>query len=187
MKSSLATRKQANVYLGVGSNLGNRKANLLSAISLLSGISTVRKLSPIYQTSPVGFEKQPDFLNMACLVSISYEPEEFLKEIKAIEKKLGREKSFKNGPRLIDIDILFWGKEVIKTKNLQVPHPRAAEREFVLRPLSRIAPSLVHPLLRKSVSSLLASLEPQGIRYFSKAPLIQDIIESKQGRQKTLD
>ncbi len=179
----MATRKQANVYLSLGSNLGNRKANLLNAISLLSGISTVRKLSPIYKTAPVGFEKQPDFLNIACLVSTTYEPQGFLKEIKVIEKKLGREKTLKNGPRLIDIDIIFWGNEVIKTKNLQVPHPRAHQREFVLRPLSRIAPSFVHPLLHKSVSSLLASLEPQGVRYFSKAPLIHDIIESKQWRR----
>ncbi len=119
---------------------------------------------------------------MTCLISTSYEPQEFLKKLKNIEKSMGREKSFKNGPRLIDIDIIFWGNDVIDTQTLQVPHPRTAPREFVLRPLARIAPSFVHPILHKTVASLLRALEPQGVRYFAKPPSIQDIIDSKQKR-----
>lgn len=147
-------------------------------------MATLHKVSPVYQTAPVGFEKQPDFLNMACLISTSYKPREFLKAIKAIEKTMGREKSFKNGPRLIDIDIIFWGKNVINDKNLQIPHPRATQREFVLRPMARISPSFVHPTLGKTVLSLLKVLEPQGVRYFSRDPSIQDIIEEKQKRTR---
>lgn len=173
-------RKQyKNVYLSLGSNLANRKSNLTRALSLLSDVSKIRRVSPIYQTVPIEFEQQPNFLNMACLLSTSYEPQEFLKVVKRIEKMMGRKKSFKNGPRLIDIDIIFWGNQVISDEHLQVPHPRASQREFVLRPISRISPSFVHPILRKTVTSLLKALQPQGVRYFAKAPNIQDIIEGK--------
>ncbi len=162
--------KQPDVYLSLGSNLGNRKANLSAALSMLSSVSDIKKLSPIYQTAPLGFEKQPNFLNMACLVSTRCSPKGFLREIKKIEKTVGRKKTFKNGPRVIDIDIIFWGNSVIDDRNLQVPHPRAAQRGFVLRPLARIAPSFVHPTLHKTIESLLRSVEPQGVRYFSKPP-----------------
>lgn len=173
-----------NIYLSLGSNVGSRKTNLLKTLSLISGASEVLKVSPIYQTDPIGFEKQAKFLNMTCLVFTSYEPHDFLKKLKDIEKSIGRQKSFRNGPRLIDIDIIFWDNDVINTKALTVPHPKAAQREFVLRPLARIAPSFVHPILNKTVASLLKSLEPQGVRYFTKAPPIKDIIGIKQKRME---
>lgn len=129
---------------------------------------------------------------MCCTTYTSDEPLEFLNIIKGLEKTLERKESFRNGPRVIDIDIIFWGYEVVKKKELTIPHPRTAEREFVLRPIADLSPSFVHPVLHKTVTSLLKALEPQGVRYFEDAPRIQDtppldyIMEKKHREWKNL-
>ncbi len=134
--------KKSEVFLGIGSNLGNRYNNIAKAISLLNAIPsiTVKKTSSLHNTKPVGGPPtgQRDFLNGAIMLKTSLSAIELLKELKQIEKKLSRKKTIKNGPRTIDLDILFYGDKVINDRNLKVPHPRMFEREFVLQPLKEI-------------------------------------------------
>ena len=149
----------ATAYLGLGSNLGDREVNLSQALLLLSPKVIVKKLSSVYQTKPVGYEEQPMFLNMTCHVSTSLEPGELLRLVKDIEAKMGRKPGFPNSPRIIDIDILFYNARIIKTEELTIPHPRLAERAFVLIPLSEIAPGLVHPELGRKIADLAREVE----------------------------
>ena len=149
----------ATVYLCLGSNLGDREANLSQALLLLSPKVIVRKVSSVYETRPVGYEEQPMFLNLTCQVATSLDPEELLRLVKDIEANMGRKPDFRNAPRLIDIDILFYNARVIKTEGLTIPHPRLAERAFVLIPLSEIAPGLVHPELGRKIAELARDVE----------------------------
>ena len=146
------------VYLGLGSNLGDRKQNLVQALELISQRVTVELLSSIYETEPVGYEQQPLFLNVVCRVLTKLNPEQLLVLAKGIEAKLGRVPSFPNAPRPIDIDILFYNNRIISTRNLTIPHPRLIERAFVLVPLVEIAPELIHPVNGKTVKELLKNL-----------------------------
>ncbi|MGB8707670.1 MAG: 2-amino-4-hydroxy-6-hydroxymethyldihydropteridine diphosphokinase [Dehalococcoidia bacterium] len=148
----------ATVYLGLGSNLGDRKQNLAKALELLSPEATVEKLSSIYETEPVGYEQQPLFLNAVCRISTELKPRQILRLAKKIEAKMGRTPSFPNAPRSIDIDILFYGDEVFSSKELIIPHPRLTERAFVLVPLAEIAPDIVHPSSGKAIKKLLTDL-----------------------------
>jgi 2-amino-4-hydroxy-6-hydroxymethyldihydropteridine diphosphokinase len=145
------------VYLALGSNLDNRLANLKRAVTALSPQMDVKAKSHIYETPPWGYEDQPKFLNQVIQVKTYLEPEPLLKHIKRLEVMLGRKASFQNGPRLIDMDILFYDDLILNTPSLVIPHPRLHERGFVLLPLMDIAPDLVHPVLQKSVRELLAS------------------------------
>ena len=143
------------VYLCLGSNMGNRQGNLDKAIDFLSQRLKVGKVSSIYDTEPVGNTEQPRFLNLVCQVFTRLEPEGLLTLAKGIEAKLGRVAGIPNAPRPIDIDILLYGDEVINTPQIKIPHPRLAERAFVLIPLAEIAPDLVHPVLKQSIKDLL--------------------------------
>jgi len=156
--------KSVTVYLGLGSNMGNRQDNLGRALDFLSQRLRVEQVSSVYDTEPIGDIEQPRFLNLVCQVYTSLAPVALLTLAKGIESKLGRVSSKPNAPRPIDIDILFYGDQVIETSELVIPHPRLAERAFVLIPLAEITPDLVHPVSGKTVKQLLKSItEVQGV------------------------
>ena len=156
--------EQVMVYLGLGSNMGDRQGNMDKALDLLSQRLQVKQVSSIYDTEPVGNINQPRFLNLVCQVYTRLVPTALLALAKGIELKLGRAPAKANAPRPIDIDILFYGDQIIKTPNLVIPHPRLAERAFVLIPLAEIASELVHPVSRQTIGELLKGVtETQGV------------------------
>ncbi len=147
-------------YIGLGSNLGTREKNIQKAVDLLEKSPGVRvaKLSPFYETEPVGDVPQGKFINAVAEVYTALFAPGLLAVCRNIEDALGRVRTVKWGPRTIDLDILLYGEEVIQTKELTVPHPLMHEREFVLRPLSDIAPDAYHPVLEKTAQELLEGL-----------------------------
>lgn len=147
------------VYIALGSNLGNRLSNLKNAISNFTPQMDVKKKSPVYETPPWGYADQPSFLNQVVMAETYLEPEDLLGHLKRLETVLGREPSFQNGPRLIDLDILFYDDIMVDSPPLMIPHPRLHQRAFVLVPLNDIAPDLVHPLFSKSVSEMLLDID----------------------------
>jgi len=151
------------VYLGLGSNIGDRQENLDKALNFLSQRLRMGKISSVYDTEPVGNTEQPRFLNLVCQVYTRLEPAGLLSLAKGIESKLGRTGK-STAPRTIDIDILLYDEQVIETPELVIPHPKMTERAFVLVPLDEIAPDLVHPVSGKTVKELLQSVtEKQGV------------------------
>jgi 2-amino-4-hydroxy-6-hydroxymethyldihydropteridine diphosphokinase len=152
------------IYLALGTNLGDRQANLERAIHALPPTTEIIKQSSIYVTPPWGYESQPEFLNQVIEIRTNLSPLRLLHYLKNIETILGRLESFRNGPRLIDLDILFYGQRVIEEDALQIPHPRLQSRAFVLVPLAEIAPGLIHPVLNESVQSLLTKVDTEGVR-----------------------
>jgi 2-amino-4-hydroxy-6-hydroxymethyldihydropteridine diphosphokinase len=148
------------IYLSLGSNLGDRAANLERAIEALSEIGVrVLRRSSIYETEPVDFPAQPWFLNCVVEAETSLVPRRLLEELQAIERKLGSRKLVPRGPRIIDLDVLFYESAVIQESGMDIPHPRLAERRFVLVPLAELAPGLRHPVLRKTAAELLAATQ----------------------------
>ena len=143
------------VYLALGSNLGERQRNLSRALELLSPQVHIERVSSLYETDPVGYLDQPRFLNAVLRGTTTLSPHDLLAQAKEVEKELGREPGFPNGPRPIDIDILFYNKKIISSPELTIPHPRLEERAFVLIPLAEIAPNIAHPVTGRRVREML--------------------------------
>lgn len=159
------TRKWHRVYLSLGSNIGDKRKNLLEAIRKIGELENteVIKSSTILETEPFGYLEQDNFLNACLEVKTLMTAQEFLKVILQIELDMGRVREIKWGPRIIDIDMLFYDKEVIEEDNLAVPHPWICEREFVLDPLSEIAPNYIHPLEKKTITMLARKLKEREV------------------------
>jgi 2-amino-4-hydroxy-6-hydroxymethyldihydropteridine diphosphokinase len=142
--------------IALGSNLGNREENLKLAIEHLRTLGTVKKISSFHDTAPIGYLDQPQFLNAAALLETNLPPIELMRSLLAIEKKMGRDRTttIAKGPRLIDLDLLLVGDQILETKELTLPHPAMHERAFVLAPLAEIAAAMIHPWLKLSIAEL---------------------------------
>ena len=155
----------AAVYVGLGANVGNRLANLRLALARMRTFARLEAVSRLYETAPVGLQEQPPFLNAACCVTTGLEPTALFRFLKSLEAEIGRRPGGPlGGPRPIDLDILLYGERVVETDGLGIPHPRLAERAFVLAPLRDLAPELRHPLLGKTVRELLDAVSEAGVK-----------------------
>lgn len=150
-----SAKKYINVFLGLGSNIGDRAGNIRAAADLISkNIGKIAKKSHLYETQPWGNTEQDLYINQVIMINTTSDPRDLLDKISKIERELGRERSEKWGPRSLDIDILFYGKRVIRDKGLEIPHPELHKRGFVLVPMMEIAPDLEHPILKKQIDEL---------------------------------
>jgi 2-amino-4-hydroxy-6-hydroxymethyldihydropteridine diphosphokinase len=154
-------------YLALGSNMGDRLKILKAAIRALPPAIRPLARSLIYETTPWGYTDQPDFLNQVVLAETNLSPQGLLARLKLIEANLGRRPNFRYGPRLIDLDILFYDDLVLQTPELTIPHPRLAERAFVLVPLADLAPDLRHPVLGQTVRHLLKGVDSRGVHPYN--------------------
>lgn len=154
------------IYLALGANLGDRERNLSAALRRLEPLVRIEAVSSLYETDPVGPQDQPAYLNAACRGTTGLQPRALLRHLQAVEYELGRRGTAhaRWGPRPIDIDLLFYGDEVIDDEELRVPHPELAKRAFVLAPLAEIAPDLQHPELARTVASLADGVDRAGVR-----------------------
>lgn len=143
-------------YLLTGSNMGNRSSFLLQASSLIkTTCGKIVQQSALYETAPWGFLDQPPFINQALVVETILDPMVLMQELLKIETQMGRKRTIKLGPRIIDLDILLIDDYILKSSLLEIPHPALPNRRFALLPLAEIAPNLVHPILQKTISELL--------------------------------
>jgi 2-amino-4-hydroxy-6-hydroxymethyldihydropteridine diphosphokinase len=150
-------------YLSLGSNLGDRVANLRAAIAALGSLGTVTAVSSFYETEPVEYTRQPWFVNCAVALETEKMPKQLLHAVLKIERDMGRRRNPNQikGPRPLDIDILLFGSSIVDISGLQIPHPAMPQRRFVLAPLAEIAPEVRHPVLKKSIRELRDEL-PRG-------------------------
>jgi 2-amino-4-hydroxy-6-hydroxymethyldihydropteridine diphosphokinase len=155
-------------YIGLGANLGDREEMLREAVQRLATLGEVIAVSSLYETEPVGFLDQPPFLNAVAAVVSTQTAGEIVPALLAIERDLGRTRTFRNAPRTLDLDLLLLGDEIVELPGVTLPHPRMHERAFVLFPLAEIAPEEIHPVLRRTIGTLLASLpEDTGVRHYA--------------------
>lgn len=159
------------VYLGLGSNLGDRYGRLIEALDRLEAHVAIDAISSIYETEPWGYVDQPRFLNTVCGGETDLAPQDLLGAVKAIETEVGREPTFRYGPRAIDIDILLYGATVIDQADVSIPHAHLHERDFVLAPLNEIAPEVVHPRFGKTIEALGVAFDLPQMKVFAKRPL----------------
>jgi 2-amino-4-hydroxy-6-hydroxymethyldihydropteridine diphosphokinase len=160
-------------YLGLGTNLGDRPANLAEAARRIASEQVqLKRSSSVWETEPREFLDQPWFLNQVVEIETSLFPRQLFQRVKRIEREMGRVRARPKGPRLIDIDVLLYGKAVVRTDTLQIPHPRLMERRFVLEPLAELAPDLRHPISRLTIRELLASVGGQPMRRFQDGPQV---------------
>lgn len=168
-----------NIYLALGTNLGNRIENLRRAIRQLAPKVTVTHLSSVYETAPWGVTDQPDFLNLVMQGTTELSPIQLLDLLKTVEQNMGRTHTIRYGPRVIDLDILLYDNAVVQTERLEIPHPRLAERRFVLVPLDEIAPGVLHPSLGRTAHMLLTELhDDSAIQKFPESITLTDVTSS---------
>lgn len=157
------------VYLSLGSNLGDRAANLHRALILLGAFGRVATVSSFYETEPIELTAQPWFLNCAARLETERMPKQLMKNILDLEREMGRRRQQNKGPRNIDIDILLFGSSIVETQGLTIPHPALQERRFVLEPMAEIAPDVRHPVFKQTIRELRDGLPPgQAVRKFNK-------------------
>jgi len=147
----------SDVLLGLGANLGDPLRQLREAVARLGAIIDEIRLSSVYRTEPVGHRDQPDFYNLVLRGRTGLSPEELLRAVLEVERELGRERSFPNAPRVIDVDVLAYGDRVMRSASLTLPHPGIAHRGFVLHPLAEVVPEWVHPVLGRTARELLSA------------------------------
>jgi 2-amino-4-hydroxy-6-hydroxymethyldihydropteridine diphosphokinase len=160
----------AVVYLGLGSNIGDKEKNIKQAVTLLKKIGMIKNFSSLYETEPVGYRDQDWFLNGVIEIDTPLKPVDLLFNLQSIEQEMGRKNDMKNGPRIIDIDILFYDDLVMSDKGITIPHPRLHERLFVLQPMMDVNPDLIHPKFQKTIEMLCKQVQTAGpkVRFFKE-------------------
>lgn len=158
-------------FLGMGSNIGDRFAQIEQAVRLLEDIGTIEvdKLSSVYETEPVGYLDQPKFLNLVCQIRTTLTPHQLLRQVQSIEQRLKRVRTIRWGPRTIDIDILLFGDQMVHDPDLIIPHPRMLQRSFVMVPLAELDPNRIIPGTTKTVFQWAQMLSDQAISLFHQS------------------
>jgi 2-amino-4-hydroxy-6-hydroxymethyldihydropteridine diphosphokinase len=155
------------VFIALGSNLGDRLSNLKTAIASLPPSVQPEVCSPVYETPPWGYSDQPHYLNQVIRARTDLEPQALLGYLKQVESRMGRKPTFRYGPRVIDLDVLFYDDLVLEARQLEIPHPRLPGRAFVLVPLAGIAPGLVHPVLDLTIKEMLGEVDTNEIAWYA--------------------
>lgn len=158
----MSKKENERIFIGLGTNIGDKKENLKHAIFEIGKIVEIIALSPVYETEPFGITEQPNFYNQVIEIKTSSSPHELLRALQCIETKMGRVRTMRHGSRIIDLDILYYDDIIITSENLVIPHPGAAVRSTVLVPLCTIAPHFIDPVLQKSIEALTLLAESYG-------------------------